>query len=185
MNVAELVLAQRDLRAGSSGYAVLLCVYGIGMVAGSLAGARDDLAAPELRRRWLAGLALIAIGLLGAAAAPGLALAAAAFAVTGAGNGVFNVAGRILLLHTVPEARHGRAFGLLDAICSWGLAGAALTGGALASGLGGRGAFALAGGGALLVALAAARTLPPRPAAPAAHAASVPARLPSPAFTTS
>ena len=59
----------------------------------------------------------------------------------------------------VPERLHGRAFGLLDAVDSWGFGGALIAGGALASAYGGRTTFALAGVGTLLVWLAAARVL--------------------------
>lgn len=52
MSVAELVLARRDLAAGSSGLALLVCSYGCGMVSGALAGAGDT-DEEGLRRRSL------------------------------------------------------------------------------------------------------------------------------------
>jgi MFS family permease len=158
MNVAELVLAQSELGAGSSGFALLVCAYGCGLVSGSLLGASD---ADEdgLRRRYLLGLVLLGAGLVGSSLAPTLALAMATFALSGLGNGLFVVSDRVLLQRLVPDRLHGRAFGLLDAVDSWGFGGALLAGGALASAYGGRTTFALAGAGTLLVWLLAARAL--------------------------
>ena len=76
------------------------------------------------------------------------------FAAAGAGNGLFVVASRTLLQRAVPERLHGRAFGVLDAVDSWGFGAAMLLGGAMAAGFGGRTTFAL-GGAATLFVLAA------------------------------
>jgi predicted MFS family arabinose efflux permease len=64
-----------------------------------------------------------------------------------------------MLQRLIPDHVRGRAFGVLDAIDSWGFAGAVLLGGALASSAGGRATFAVAAAGALAVLLAAARAL--------------------------
>jgi MFS family permease len=158
MNVAELVLAQRELGAGSSGFALLVCAYGCGLVGGSLLGASDT-DEDGLRKRYLLGLMLLGSGLVGSALAPVFGLAMATFALSGLGNGLFVVSDRVLLQRIVPERLHGRTFGLLDAVESWGFGGALLAGGALASAYGGRVTFALAGVGTLLVWLLAARVL--------------------------
>jgi MFS family permease len=158
MNVAELVLAQRELGAGSSGFALLVCAYGCGLVSGSLLGASDT-DEDGLRRRYLLGLMLLGCGLAGSALAPALGIAMATFALSGLGNGLFVVSDRVLLQRIVPERLHGRTFGLLDAVDSWGFGGALLVGGALASAYGGRTTFALAGAGTLVVWLLAARVL--------------------------
>ena len=57
----------------------------------------------------------------------------ATFAVSGLGNGLFVVSDRVLIQRLVPERLHGRAFGLLDTVDSWGFACALLAGGALAA----------------------------------------------------
>jgi MFS family permease len=158
MNVAELVLAQRELGAGSSGFALLVCAYGLGLVSGSLLGASDT-DEDGLRRRYLLGLVLLGTGLVGSSFAPVLGLAMATFALSGLGNGLFVVSDRVLLQRIVPERLHGRTFGLLDAVDSWGFGAALIAGGALASAYGGRTTFALAGIGTLLVWLTAARVL--------------------------
>ena len=59
----------------------------------------------------------------------------------------------------IPGRLHGRAFGLLDAIDSWGFGAAIVAGGALAASLGGRATFALAGALALVVLVAATRAV--------------------------
>jgi MFS family permease len=164
MNVAELVLAQEELGAGHSGFALLVGAYGCGLVAGALLGA-DDTDDRGLTRRYLLGLTLLAAGLLGSSIAPALPVALATFALTGLGNGLFIVSDRVLLQRIVPRRLHGRAFGLLDSVDSWGFGGALLAGGVLASTVGGRMTFAIAGTGALLVwAAARSRLVPPTPA---------------------
>jgi len=155
-NVAELVLAKDQLGGGSSGFALLVAAFGCGMLTGSLSGARSD---DKLRGRYLLAIALLGVGLLGTAAAPILPLAMLAFAVAGIGNGLFLVTVRVLMQKLIPEPAHGRAFGLLDAIDSWGFGAAIVAGGALAASLGGRATFALAGALALVVLFTAARVV--------------------------
>jgi MFS family permease len=155
-NVAELVLARDQLHGGGTGFALLVSAFGCGMLAGSLLGPRDDLG---LRSRYLAAIAALGLGLLGTAAAPVLPIAMLAFAVAGIGNGLFLVTVRVLMQKLIPEQAHGRAFGLLDAIDSWGFGAAIVAGGALAASVGGRITFAIAGAAALLVLIAAARAV--------------------------
>jgi MFS family permease len=169
-NVAELVIAQRDLGVGSSGFALLVSAFGCGMLAGSLLGARNDTGPRDsltargrddarVTGRYLTAIALLGLGLLGTGAAPVLPLAMLAFALAGAGNGLFLVTVRVLMQRRIPEPLHGRAFGLQDAVDSWGFGAAILTGGALAASLGGRATFLLAGAFSLIVLFAAARAV--------------------------
>ena len=65
----------------------------------------------------------------------------------------------VLMQKLIPEPAHGRAFGLLDAIDSWGFGAAIVAGGALAASLGGRATFAIAGALALIVLFFAVRSL--------------------------
>jgi MFS family permease len=154
-NVAELVLAKQELHGGASGFALLVAAFGCGMLTGSLLGGRDD---DTLRQRYLLAIALLGAGLLATAASPVLPLAMIAFSVAGAGNGLFLVTVRVLLQKLIPDAAHGRAFGLLDAIDSWGFGAAIVGGGALAASVGGRATFAIAGALALIVLFFAYRT---------------------------
>ena len=77
----------------------------------------------------------------------------------GTGNGLFMAANRTLLHRSIPARLHGRAFGLVDACDAWGFGLAVIAGGALASSLGGRATFAIAGAGLLIVSATAARVL--------------------------
>ncbi|MEA2133720.1 MAG: hypothetical protein QOC68_1629 [Solirubrobacteraceae bacterium] len=158
MNVAELVLAQQELGSGRAGFALLASSYGCGLIAGSLLGASDD-GEVGIRRRYLAGMALMVAGLIGSAVAPAIGLAMLTFAVTGAGNALFVISDRVLLQRLVPDRLHGRAFGLLDSIEAWGFGGAVVGGGLLAGTAGGRVTFAVAGAGLLLVLITATRAL--------------------------
>ena len=158
MNVAELVLAQRDLGSGRAGFALLCSAYGFGLIAGSLLGARDDGEA-AIRHRYLGGMALMVVGLAGSALSPVLGFAMLSFAVTGVGDGLFLVSDRVLLQRMVPERLHGRAFGVLDSVEAWGFGGAVLGAGVLATVFGGRATFAIAAAGMLIVLLAATRAL--------------------------
>jgi predicted MFS family arabinose efflux permease len=159
MNVAEVVLANRDLGAGPSGYALLTAAYGLGLVAGSLAAGRGG----DERRRHVAGIAVLGAGMVATALAPALAVALVTFAATGLGNGLFIVSNRLLLQRRVPERFHARAYGVLGTCDSWAFAGAVLAGGGLATALGARAVFALAG--AALLAMFAAHTVRRSPAA--------------------
>jgi MFS family permease len=157
MNVGELVLAQRDLGAGGTGYALLVGAYGIGLFFGSLLAAR----AGDPRTRYFTGLALIAAGMLASALAPVTAIALLTFGLTGLGNGLYMVSSRLMLQRAIPEHLHGRGFGLADSIDAWGFGAAAILGGAVATAGGGRVTFALAGAGVLVAGLVAARALQP------------------------
>jgi MFS family permease len=146
--VAEVVLAQGVLHAGSSGYAVLVASWTAGMVAGSLAGGR-------LPARWLVAAALIGTIATGAGIAlAGLAArlwqAALAYAIGGLADGIEVLATRSYLNQQVPAPVAGRVFALYSGI----QLGAASAGMAAASGLlaplGARGLLLLAGCGGIL-----------------------------------
>ena len=83
--------------------------------------------------------------MLASALAPVLWVALLTFVVTGAANGLFTTSNRCSCSARSPSAVHGRAFGLVDSLDSWGFALAVLAGGALTTALGGRATFAIAG----------------------------------------
>ncbi len=158
MNVAEVLLAQRELKAGDAGFAVLVAVFGIGCVLGSLASARSTTLA-RLKGGYVAGLCVVGVGLLGSALAPSLLWAAVSFFVTGFGNAASMTHDRGLIQLLVPGHMLSRAHALVGTVESWGFAGAALLGGTLATLLGARGVFAVSGFALLLIAAFAAVTL--------------------------
>lgn len=156
MNVGEIVLAQKDLGVGATGFALLVSAYGFGLVVGALCAGRDG---GDPRVFYFAGLGGVAVGMLSTAFAPELGFALFTFGFTGAANGLFATSNRILLQRAVPEHAHGRVFGLVSSLDCWGFGLAVLAGGALASAYGGRVLFALSGALLLVVWLCAAFTL--------------------------
>lgn len=153
-NVGELLFATEILDAGDSGYSLLVALYGLGFIVGSLSG--SGTAGPSLmRRRFTQGLALTAAGSLGTALAPTLGVALAAFAIGGFGNGLLVVHERLLIQERVPDQLQGRAFGLTDTLVSWAFAVALLSAGAIAELTGPRGLLLAAAVGEIVIAAAA------------------------------
>jgi MFS family permease len=151
-NVAEVVLAKDTFDAGDFGYGLLVGVTGIGLALGSL------LAGAQLDHRALAtvygtSIALVAVGMVGAAAAPNVWIAAAAVAVAGTGNGAAVVCNALLVQRGAPDELRGRAFTLLMssnyAVLGLGMVAA----GPLTNELGARTVWAISGGLAAVAAL--------------------------------
>jgi MFS family permease len=157
-NVGEVLLATEVLDVGGSGYAVLVTIYGVGFIAGSLAGGGGG-ALPELKWRYLAGMLLMACGFLASGLAPTVAVALFTFMVAGFGNGVMLVYERLLIQALVPDALSGRVFGVKDALTAWAWALAFLAGPAVLSALGTREMVALAGIAALITWLVSSAAL--------------------------
>ena len=151
MNVAEPLLATGPLHAGSSGYSVLVAVYGAAMAAGSVATARAGSSVSRLRSWLVAGLAVQGAGMIGSAAAPRLGFAAVSFALTGAGNGLLAGPEVRLLQELASERLLGRVFGLRDTLCNLAYVIAFVSAGAVLALVGIRAVFAL--GGVALLAL--------------------------------
>jgi MFS family permease len=150
-NVAELPFATTELHTTASGYSVLVTVFGLGFVAGSLRGAVGG-EAPILKRRFLDGVLLTGAGGLAAGASPTLSLAVVGFAVGGFGNGLLVVHQRLLFLSQVPQTLQGRVFGVADGLVSWGFALAYVSAGGLTGLLGARLLILATGLGHLLLA---------------------------------
>jgi MFS family permease len=143
VNVGEWILAQ-DIGAGKSGFATLVVINGAGVILGSLTGARGG-ELQELKSRYLAGMVLIGVSIVGLALAESFAGAALAFFGAGVGNGMINVYERHIFHAAVPDRLMGRAFAVLDTLGGWGFAIAFLAAGAVIDGLGIRAMFAIAG----------------------------------------
>jgi MFS family permease len=153
MNVAEPLLATGPLHGGNSGYSVLVMVYGAAMAAGSLLSSRAGSKFAVLRRCYLIGLTVQGVGMIGSAAAPGLAWAIGSFAVTGAANGLLAGPEVRLLQELVGERLLGRAFGLRSMLVNLAFVLAFLSAGAVLAALGVRAVFALGGGTLVMLAL--------------------------------
>jgi MFS family permease len=157
VNVGELLLA-RDLGASASQFAILMAAVGVGVVIGSLAGARGG-PLSDLKARYIAGIFLIGLSVLALAAVDSFVAALIAFLVTGLGNGIVVVHERLIFHAAVPDRLMGRAFALLDTLGGWGFAAAFVGAGGIIAALGTRAVFAIAGGAGLLVAVAVALAL--------------------------
>ena len=153
MNVAEPMLATGPLHAGSSGYSVLVTVYGAAMAAGSVASARAGSSVARLRRCFVIGLALQGVGMIGSAAAPDLAWAIGSFALTGASNGLLAGPEVRLLQELAGERMLGRAFGLRDMLGNLAFVVAFLSAGVVLDALGVRAVFMAGGAGLVVLAL--------------------------------
>lgn len=162
MNVAEPLLAVGPLHAGSSGYSVLVAVYGASMAATSAATARAGSSVNRLRRWLMIGMAVQGAGMIGSAAAPSLAFAIVSFALTGAGNGLLAGPEVRLLQELASDRLLGRVFGLRDTLINSAYVLAFVSAGAVLAALGVQAIFALGGIG--LLALTTAVWLGFRPA---------------------
>jgi hypothetical protein len=151
LNVAELPLAH-DLGVGASGFALLLAANGIGVVAGSLSGARGG-GLGMYKGRYVGGVAAVALGLIAMSVLPWYAAALSAFVAFGIGNGLVVVHERLIFQLAIPQRLMGRAFALLDALGAWAFVTAYLVAGLTVSSLGARGAIGVAAGGMALVVL--------------------------------
>lgn len=175
-NVAELLLAREELGTSESGFSLLVAIYGLGFVGGSVAGARGG-PIPVLRRRYLAGLLLAAVGTTASGLAPTAVVAGICFVGAGYGAGLLLVHERLLIQALVPDALSGRVFGLRDALTAWAWAVAFVVAPVLLTWVGTRATIVIAGLGASGVWLAtvgvlqftrrgvADETVPARPSA--------------------
>jgi MFS family permease len=157
LNVAELPLAH-ELGAGASGFAILLTAQGIGVVIGSLSGARRG-GLGEYKARYVAGALAVALGMVTMSVLPWFAGVLVAFAVFGLGNGLQVVHERLIFQRAIPQRLMGRAFALLDALGAWAFAIAYLIAGATVSALGTRGAIGVAAAGAFAITIYAVLAL--------------------------
>jgi MFS family permease len=149
-NVAELPFIREDLDGGDVGFAILTAIYGLGFVGGSLSGSKGG-QPPELKRKWLVGLAVVGVGFVACGAAPTLLIAGLAFGLAGVGNGLILVYERLLIQVTVPDRLMARVFGVRDGLTAWVFAAAFLAAGGLVQAVGARAVVVASGAIGLLV----------------------------------
>jgi MFS family permease len=148
MNLAEPLLARAELKTGAAGFAMLVCIIGVGSTVGALRGRADGWA-------MLATLAGGGLTLLASAFVPSVELAALTFFATGLCCGVFMSCEHQLVARLAPAEALGRVFGLKDALDAAALCSAFVAGGLIATIADARVTFAVSGAAALLVAAAA------------------------------
>jgi MFS family permease len=153
----EVVFAKDTLGAGDTGYGLLLGSWGVGMVIGSVIFA-------ALRRAPLPVLLFfstlaVGAGYLGTGAAQTLAVACAASAVGGAGNGIQWVAVMSAVQELTVPTMQARVIGVLESIASAAPGLGYVLGGLIATGLSPRATFLAAGAGVVATAAIAAPIL--------------------------
>jgi hypothetical protein len=143
--------ATQALHGGPGTYGLLLGAWGAGGVLSSVGLARVSL--PALA---LIPLGAVAMGtaFLGMSAAGTVAVAAGAFAIGGAGNGVYYVSVVQALQERIPDALQARVMSLLESTTAGAYGVGFLVGGGVATLADARLALALAGVGVLLAAAA-------------------------------
>ena len=175
-NVAELLFVRQDLDAGDAVYSILIALFGLGFVFGSLAGSKGG-APGLLRRRFVQGVVLMGLGFLLAGLSPTVVVALVTFMVAGFGNGLLLVHERVIVQEMVPDELLGRAFGVKDSLASWAFGVAFFAAGALLTIVEPRELIIGSGVGALVVAAACAAALRreargrSKPEAPSGYAA--------------
>ncbi len=112
--VVEVVFAERVLRSGPTGYAILVAAWTAGMLAGTFLGGRVP------RRRLaavtLAGTVVAGVGVALAGATVALWQTVAAYMLGGVANGMETVTTRSFLNYRAPEHLAGRVFALYSGV---------------------------------------------------------------------
>lgn len=129
---------------GALGYAALICLWGVGMIAGATIG--QNLAArPDQIFVIGAAASALAVGCLGVTASPLFNLVLLSMVIGGLGAGLWEVSQNCLMQRMAPDGIRARVLAANEALMQGGIAfGLALSG--LVIGIAGaRGAFALAG----------------------------------------
>ena len=160
----EVTYAKATLRAGDRGFGLLLTMWGLGAVLGSLVFARSP--RRPLGLMLSAGALAMGVAYFGLAAAPSLALACVAALVGGIGNGVELPSLNSLVQRLTPQPLHGRLMGAVESLNALCVAIGLPLGGALVALSSPRVAFLVVGlgGTAASVALFRVTSGGPRPA---------------------
>jgi MFS family permease len=188
VNVAEVVMAKDVFDAGDLGYGILVAGTGTGLVIGSLFGG-SWIEGRGMTVPYTLSIALMAVGIAAAAAAPNVALAAIAVVLAGIGNGAAVVCNAVLVQRGAPDRMRGRAFTVVMSIGFAVLGAGMIIAGFLTDSLGARAVWGIAAvllGIATVVAFALVRGVPDRAAhdttvdigGPEPQAAAVERRLP-------
>jgi predicted MFS family arabinose efflux permease len=148
---AEVVLAT-SFGVGSVGYAMLVCLWGIGAICGAAVPGRFS--GPKREGVAIFGAALaLAAGFLAVSTAPLFAAALLGMAVGGAGEGLWGVTQNSLIQRLAPDGVRSRVFAGSEAVMQGAITLGLLGSGVVIPASGPFGAFAVAGGAAMLAAL--------------------------------
>ncbi len=164
-NVAEIVLAKDVFESGDLGYGLLVGATGFGLAAGSLL-AGSFIETRPIAAVYGASIGLVGAGLLAAAVAPNVWIAAFCVLFAGVGNGAAVVCNAVLIQRGASDELRGRVFTVLMSSTYAVLGLGMLIAGPLTDAIGPRAVWALAGGLCLVAAvigLAMARGVAGRP----------------------
>jgi len=145
----EVVYATDSLHGGPGAYGLLLAAWGGGCVLSSIALARVSLPALVLIPL---GAAATGVAFLVASGTGTLAVAAGAFVLGGAGNGVYYVSVVQALQERIADDMQARAMSLLESTTAAAYGVGFVAGGAIAAATDARPALAVAGAGVLIAA---------------------------------
>jgi hypothetical protein len=147
----EVVFAVTTLHAGDAGYGFLLGAWGVGTVLGGAAFA----ALPQLPLIKVlgVGLALVAAGYAGLAAAPSLAVACAGSFVGGTGNGCGWIALVTAVQERIPTSKQSAVMAILEGVTQLMPIVGFAAGGLVTELTSPRAAYAVSAGGVALVAM--------------------------------
>jgi MFS family permease len=149
VNVAEVFLAKKAYGAGDFGFGMLWAGTGVGLITGGLAAA--EVIKRDLGVAYVRFLAVFAIGVGCAAAAPNVWIGMAAMVLGGIGNGAAVVGNITLVQRGAPDRVRGRVFTLLMS-ANYGVLGLAfVVAGPVTDAIGPRWSYAL-GAGAIALA---------------------------------
>ncbi len=115
INVSEVVLATVTFNAGAFGFGVLAASAGIALTVGSV-GAPGRIERFGIARVYGVGIALMAVGVLGAALSPNVWIASVFVLLTGTGNGAGGVCNALLVQRGAPDVFRGRVFTLIMSV---------------------------------------------------------------------
>ena len=143
VNVSEIFLAERSLHSGPFGYGLLWTATGIGLVAGSvLTGVL--LERRDLLQAYAFAFVPCTAGVLGAAIAPNVYLAALAMVLSGFGNGLAFPMTVLIVQRNTSDLLRGRAFTVIISVHNALLGVAMVASGALTEAVGARWVYGLA-----------------------------------------
>lgn len=148
----EVAYAKATLHAGDRGYGLLVSVWGVGVVIGSIVFARSP--RRSLGVMLSAGTLAVGLAYVGFAAAPSLAIACVAALVGGVGNGVQWAPLISAVQRLTPQRLQGRVMGAVESIGALCPAVGLSIGGALVAISSPRTAFLVVGLGAALTTIA-------------------------------
>jgi MFS family permease len=143
VNVAEVVMAKDVFDAGDLGYGILVAGTGTGLVIGSLFGG-SWIEQRGMTVPYTLSIALMAVGIAAAAAAPNVMLAAIAVVLAGIGNGAAVVCNAVLVQRGAPDRMRGRAFTVIMSLGFAVLGAGMIIAGFLTNALGARAVWGIA-----------------------------------------